>query len=92
MLLWLIIMTDIHAAIVEDHDLILTGLDAALQRCACLGVVGDARNGIQVRLLETAQPSDVVSSPGFLHGFGVVARLTAVCQVRKSMMLSYGRF
>jgi two-component system, NarL family, response regulator LiaR len=50
-------MPDIRVAIVEDHDLTRAGLNAALQRCEGLNIVGDAGNGLQgLRLLETAQP------------------------------------
>jgi two-component system, NarL family, response regulator LiaR len=50
-------MPDICVVIIEDHDLTRAGLNAALQRCEGLNIVGDASNGLQgLRLLETAQP------------------------------------
>ncbi len=70
-------MTDIRVAIIEDHDLTRAGLDAALQRCDGLDVVGDARNGIQgLRLLETAQPDVAIVDIGLpgIDGIELVRR------------------
>jgi two-component system, NarL family, response regulator LiaR len=47
----------IRIAIVEDHELTRMGLEAALQRCDGLEVVGDAANGYQgLNLLKNTKP------------------------------------